>query len=195
MRFGHMPLNTMNNKLALFFAAIVLLAYGCNHNNNQQTNISISPEAGSAYKAGDVVNVKVALPSDAKVDSIIYLIDSTRFASKKDSTALSLKTDSMPLGIKLITARVYQGGTKQEASTNIVLLAAKAPEKYTFKVVKVFPHDTSSYTEGLLYQDGFLYESTGNTGHSTLRKVDLATGKAVQEAKIDPKYFGKAAPL
>ncbi len=199
MRFGHMPLNTMNNKLVIFFAAIVLLAFGCHH-NNEQVNISISPEAGSAYKAGDVVNVKVGLPSDAKVDSIVYLIDSTRFVSRKDSAALSLKTDSMPLGIKLITARVYQGATKQEVSTNILLLAAKAPEKYTFKVVKVFPHDTSSYTEGLLYQDGFLYESSGGTvtegiGQSSLRKVELNTGKVVQKAMLDPKIFGEGISI
>jgi glutamine cyclotransferase len=208
MRFGLMPPNTMNNKLAIFFAAIVLLAFGCNHNNNQQTNISISPEAGSAYKAGDVVNVKVGLPSDTKVDSIVYLIDSTRFASKKDSTALILKTDSMPLGIKLITARVYQGGTKQEVSTNIVLLAAKAPEKYTFKIVKVFPHDTSSYTEGLLYQDGFLYEGGGGQsrqpasrdadttlGQSSVRKVDLETGKVLKKSLVDPTVFGEGISI
>jgi len=208
MRFGLMPPNTMNNKFAIFFAAIVLLAFSCNH-NNQQTNISISPEAGSAYKAGDAVNVKVSLPSDAKVDSIVYLIDSTKFASKKDSSALSLKTDAMPLGIKLITARVYQGGTRQEVSTNIVLLAAKAPEKYTFKVVKVFPHDTSCYTEGLLYQDGFLYEGGGGQsrqpaghtdadttiGQSSVRKVDLNTGRVLKKTMVDPTVFGEGIAI
>ena len=56
----------------------------------------------------------------------------------------------MPLGPRVITAKVYQGGKSQEVSTNIVLLAAKAPEEYTYKVEKVFPHDTSSYTEGFV---------------------------------------------
>ena len=74
-------------------------------------------------------------------------------------------------------------------------MPAKAPEEYTYKVEKVFPHDTGSYTEGLLYQDGYLYESTGEPGHSTLRKVDLQTGKAVQVAKIDKQYFGEGSAI
>jgi glutaminyl-peptide cyclotransferase len=81
------------------------------------------------------------------------------------------------------------------------LLAAKAPEILTFKVEKVFPHDTSSYTEGLEFHDGFLYESDGGylnpppneevTGQSSLRKVDLNTGKVVKERLVDPAVFAE----
>ena len=87
------------------------------------------------------------------------------------------------------------GGKSQEVSTNIVLLAAKALEEYTYKVERRFPHDTSAYTEGLLYHDGYLYESTGTPGHSDLRKVDLQTGKVLQRAKLDPKYFGEGSVI
>ncbi|MGZ3814914.1 MAG: glutaminyl-peptide cyclotransferase, partial [Mucilaginibacter sp.] len=146
-------------------------------------------------KAGDAVKVKIGYPADTQPDSIVYLVDSTRIASKKDSSALMLKTDTMRLGPRGITARLYQGGKSEDVSTNIVLLAAKAPEEYTYKVEKVYPHDTSSYTEGLLYQDGYLYESTGNIGASTLRKVELSTGKAVQVAKLDSQYFGEGSAI
>jgi glutamine cyclotransferase len=47
---------------------------------------------------------------------------------------------------------------------------------YGYKIVHTYPHDTKAFTEGLLYRDGFLYESTGLKGHSTIRKVDLKTG-------------------
>ena len=154
-----------------------------------------APEAGTNYKQGQDVNVKLSYPADLKPDSIVYLLDSVRFASKKDSSAIVLKTDTMPLGPRGITAKLYTGGKSQDVSTNIVLLAGKEPEKYTYQVEKVYPHDTSSYTEGLLYQDGYLYESTGNAGHSALRKVDLNTGKAVQVAKIDDKYFGEGSAI
>ena len=113
----------------------------------------------------------------------------------KDSSALQLKTAGLLLGPRIITAKIYQDGKSEEASTNIVLLAAKAPEELTYKVIKTYPHDTSAYTEGLLYQDGFLYESTGNEKHSVLRKADLETGKTVQEAKIDPKDFGEGSAI
>ena len=206
MRFGHMPLNLMNNKPILLFATIVLIAFGCHSNNSQQTeNITISPEAGTSYKAGDAVKVSIGLPSGSKLDSVVYLIDSARFTSRKDSSSISFKTDTMKLGIKLITAKVYADGKDQDASTNIVLMAAKAPEDYTFKVLKVFPHDTSCYTEGLIYQDGFLYESGGGTaktppneqyiGQSSIREEDLNTGKVLKKTMVDPKVFGEGIAI
>jgi glutamine cyclotransferase len=72
-----------------------------------------------------------------------------------------------------------------------LLLAAKAPEAYTYKVEKTYPHDTSSYTEGLEYLDGIMYESTGEAGHSTIRKNNLETGKAIQLTKLGDQYFGE----
>lgn len=67
---------------------------------------------------------------------------------------------------------------------------AAVPE-YSAVIVKTFPHDSNAFTEGLLYQDGFLYESTGRNGKSSIRKVALGTGKVVQQHDLDPKYFGE----
>jgi len=185
----------MNNKLKIFFAAGLLLALGCNSCKQKPADngadYTISPEAGTTYKAGDVVKVKVGLPADTKPDSVVYMMEETRLGVAKDSSAISVKTDTIPLGIKLITAKVYQGGKSQDVTTNILLLAGKAPEAYTYKVEKTYPHDTSSYTEGLQYQDGVFYESTGDYQHSTIRKIDPNTGKALVIAKLDKKYFGE----
>lgn len=63
--------------------------------------------------------------------------------------------------------------------------------EYGFKVVERFPHDTGAFTEGLLYLDGAIYESTGLEGHSTIRKVDLATGRVLQQRTVAPQYFGE----
>lgn len=59
------------------------------------------------------------------------------------------------------------------------------------KAVKTYPHDTQAFTEGLFYLDGVLYESTGELGQSVVRKVELATGKVLQEAALPPQYFGE----
>lgn len=180
----------MKNKFILPLIIIALLVYSCNK-NKQEAALSLSPEAGTNYKQGQPVNVKLSYPADLKPDSIVYLLDSVRLTSKKDSLAITIKTDTMRLGPRGITAKLYQSGKSQEVSTNIVLLAPKAPEELTYKVEKIYPHDTSSYTEGLEYHDGFLYESTGDYKRSTLRKVNLETGKPVQMIKLDDKYFGE----
>ncbi|HEY4327405.1 MAG TPA: glutaminyl-peptide cyclotransferase [Mucilaginibacter sp.] len=194
----------MKNKFQLLLPALTFLAFSC-HNNNQQDNISISPEAGTTYKPGDKVEVKTHYAANFSPDSVVYLIDSVKVGSLKDSSVLSLKTDTMPLGPRVITAKVFKGGKSQEISTNIVLLPSKAPQEYTFKIIKVFPHDTSCYTEGLVYQDGFLYESGGGYGNppagqerdgqSSLRKVELTTGKVLQKALVDPKIFGEGISI
>jgi glutamine cyclotransferase len=69
------------------------------------------------------------------------------------------------------------------------------PPEYTFKVVRTFPHDTSAFTQGLEYRDGFLYESTGLNGRSTLRKVRLETGDVVQRIDLAPELFGEGITI
>lgn len=69
--------------------------------------------------------------------------------------------------------------------------AAAAIPVYDFKVVRTYPHDPSAFTEGLLYRDGYLYESTGLNGKSSIRKVALESGKVLQSKDIPPQYFGE----
>ena len=62
---------------------------------------------------------------------------------------------------------------------------------YTFQIVKSYPHDPEAYTQGLIFRDGFLYESTGRNGRSSLRKVKLETGEVVQQERLDSQYFAE----
>lgn len=61
--------------------------------------------------------------------------------------------------------------------------------EYTLEVMAEYPHDTESYTQGLFFHDGQMYESTGVHGKSTFRKVDLETGKALERLNFDKQYF------
>ena len=60
-----------------------------------------------------------------------------------------------------------------------------------YEVVNVYPHDREAFTQGLLYRDGVLFESTGLNGRSTLRKVRLETGEVLQQVKVDSRYFAE----
>jgi len=68
---------------------------------------------------------------------------------------------------------------------------AAVVESLSVNVHRAFPHDTSAYTQGLLWWDGRLYESTGQYGQSDLRRIDPATGVVEQELDISPAYFGE----
>jgi glutamine cyclotransferase len=58
-------------------------------------------------------------------------------------------------------------------------------------VADVYPHNTNAFTEGLVFDSGFLYESTGLYSNSTLRRVDLETGGVLQLHSLQPQYFGE----
>src|ERR1700756_5848910 len=94
------------------------------------------------------------------------------------------------LVVFLLTAccRVLQGQTARQASSNV-------RQEYTFAVVNVFPHDTSAYTQGLAYRDGFLYEGTGRNGQSSLRKVRLVTGEVIQRVNLGSEFFGEGITI
>jgi glutamine cyclotransferase len=61
----------------------------------------------------------------------------------------------------------------------------------SYRIVKIYPHDRRAFTQGLQYVNGVLYEGTGLTGQSTIRKVRLENGEVLQEHKIDPRLFGE----
>jgi glutaminyl-peptide cyclotransferase len=66
----------------------------------------------------------------------------------------------------------------------------------SYKVIATFPHDTSSFTQGLVFaSDGQLYESTGLEGESTLRRVDIATGQTLQKIDVPSQYFAEGLAL
>ena len=76
-----------------------------------------------------------------------------------------------------------------------VLTAPARVTTFRYEVVRVFPHDHQAFTQGLLYHDGFLYESTGLNGRSSLRRVDLETGEIRQRFDLPATYFAEGLAL
>ena len=74
-------------------------------------------------------------------------------------------------------------------------LAQEPSQTCSYDVVQTYPHDANAFTQGLIYDQGKLYESTGLHGKSSIRKVDLETGKVLQIKKLDDRYFGEGLTL
>ena len=62
---------------------------------------------------------------------------------------------------------------------------------YTYKIINSYPHDRQAFTQGLVYEDGVLYEGTGRNGYSELRKGELQTGKVLQTYELSEEFFGE----
>jgi glutamine cyclotransferase len=66
---------------------------------------------------------------------------------------------------------------------------------YTYNIVNTYPHDPDAFTQGLVFEDGILYEGTGRFGHSTLRRVELETGAILQIRDLADQFFGEGITI
>lgn len=66
---------------------------------------------------------------------------------------------------------------------------------YRYRIVNTFPHDKNAFTQGLEFHNGYLYESTGLNGQSSLRKVELRTGRVLQIHRLPDEYFAEGITI
>ncbi|MBN2466960.1 MAG: glutaminyl-peptide cyclotransferase [Deltaproteobacteria bacterium] len=69
------------------------------------------------------------------------------------------------------------------------------PLIYSYKVISVYPHDHNAFTQGLVFDNGFLYEGTGRRGQSSVRKICLTTGEVLMGYRLAPRYFGEGITI
>jgi glutamine cyclotransferase len=87
---------------------------------------------------------------------------------------------------------------KSANNTNSAVNATRAQASlpvYGYEIVNTYPHDPKAFTEGLFFHDGFLFESTGEQKRSSLRRVDVKTGKIEQKFDMDPELFGEGTTV
>lgn len=181
----------IKNKYKIVTICLLTLFFACKQkrNSNNGSSSFISPESGEIIKSGQAVKLHLSY-SDPLVDSVQYFIDTLKVNTKNDTSTFQIETASYPLGSRLITAKIFRKGIQEEATANIVLVGANKPDQYGYKIIKTYPHSTTSYTEGLEYHDGVFYESAGDYGNSSLRKVSL-DGKVLKQKNIDKQYFAE----
>jgi glutamine cyclotransferase len=187
----------MRNILIYLPLCTLFLFAKCSNGPNENISSAsswVSPEAGTSVNLGDSVNLELSLK--AKADSVVYFADGVKWQKSAGEKPVSVPTNELPLGIKSITAKIYRGNAEpEEISTNIVVKSTLVPQKFSYTVQQTFKHDTSSYTQGLEFHKGFLYESDGLLGESSLRKTDPATGKILQITKVRDEIFSEGITI
>jgi glutamine cyclotransferase len=102
---------------------------------------------------------------------------------------------SLIIAILLIVVIIVLSASILVIFNSINASAKSIATHYTYTIVNTYPHDTNAFTEGLVYSGGFLYESTGLNGASSLRRVDLTTGNVLQEYNLPIQYFGEGIAI
>lgn len=186
-------------RAAILFVLFITVFASCKRELTSSAYFLL-PEEGSRIKRGSEITLKLSGEAGS-FDSVQYLLDTAYVGSKQDTSSLKISSQDLGLGIRILTAKIYNGENVKETTTNIVVLPEKAPLRYTYEVVNTFPHDSSAYTQGLEYQDGIFYESDGgyasqgDIGGSSLRKVEPASGKILKKLDMSGNVFAEGLTL
>jgi glutaminyl-peptide cyclotransferase len=199
-----MMLSMINNKIIFLTIAAGIYFYSCRQEHTDQTKVIveqkasrvISPINGVQVKSGDEITFAIAENNSSDV------IDSIKYSINRNAAGISTekkfiyKTKNESLGAKQIAIEVFLKNKPKDLHSLVVyILSDKKPVDYTYKIIKVYPHDPTSYTQGLVYLNGFLYESTGLNKRSKLRKVNYTNGLVLKEIKLDDSYFGEGIAI
>lgn len=87
------------------------------------------------------------------------------------------------------------GASKAETQQSDQMTVASRVPTYIYEVIKAYPHDATAFTQGLVFHQGVLYESTGLNGSSSLRRVELETGKVLKKIDVPARFFAEGLAL
>ncbi|MDQ8004445.1 MAG: glutaminyl-peptide cyclotransferase [Pedobacter sp.] len=189
MLFGHTHKITVT---AFILLSATLFQLACNNKVANYITFK-NPLQGESFNSGKPVKIELDIPEKTEIQTISYWVDGKQFAEKTNKEFVTLDTQNLPLGYRMLTAIVKSGDQTDTITNNIILTTDKKPAKLKYTLVNTFPHDTSSYTQGLSFVDGKLLESTGRKGQSHLKYVDLKSGKAIKSTALKPEYFGEGS--
>ena len=174
----------------LSFILLACIVISCGSNSGQKkSDFAIKTHAiGKTVSIDDVLSLSIDNPKNHTIDSVVYT-----YNGKLVSDKLSLKDSK--LGKQSIEAIVYFDEETQTTSSKITVLNNTSPKVYSYNIVNTYPHDITSYTQGLEFFNGELYESTGQRGESKLRKVDFKTGDVLKNVDLSNEYFGEGLTI
>lgn len=190
----------------LFTFVLTVLMISCHNGQNSDKStkknekpamVLNSPEGGARIKAGDTVVFNFQLADSIQAcDSIALIINNkNQKFIKLSERKISWVSLNYKLGQAIVNINYYTKGQSYSCSGLFYLLAPSKPKEINYSIVKTYPHDIEAYTEGLLVDNGILYESAGEYKKSTLRKYSFPSMKLIKQIPIDGSFFAEGLAL
>ena len=155
----------------------------------QQSDFSISTNTkNNAITLGETLSLSIKNLQNHPIESVSYTLSGNVIS---ENSALT----NSKLGEQVIEATIKTKGETQVISQNLTVLNNTSPKVFSYKIINEYPHDITSYTQGLEFYNGELYESTGQRGESKLRKVDYKTGSILKNINLADDYFGEGLTI
>ncbi len=190
--------------------SLFLLQISCSHQEKtdvkQDTNVKSesvtkrvsvieidSPKSGEMVTIGDNIEVKIGLKeSDVKIDSLSVESNGSKTVINPDNLYYTWETTGLNTGSNQLKVFAYSNGNKIDSYyLKLRFKSDIKPELYECKIINTYPHDKNAYTQGLFFENGIMYEGTGQYGESVLKKINFETGKLISELSLPAQYFGE----
>lgn len=152
------------------------------HRLNDQVKVSLSELTGNGQKRVDSVKIFF----DGRVTAVL---------TSAPWECLVGSSFTGTTGRKSVKAVAYSNNKTQSVTRFVIIYSDIVPERYSYRVVNSYPHDSEAFTQGLFYDKGLLYEGTGQESGSSLREVELETGRVLRQLNLEPSLFGEGITL
>ena len=179
-------MKTINKISFLFFSFIIFTS--C------ESEYKLSIKAPSKAILEDQIKISLLEENNFPIDEVTFFVNGKEMTST--NLSFTLDTKNYGTGKLIVSAMVAYGDQKSKrVNTSIEILSNIPFTSYDFKIINTYPHDSNAYTQGLEFYNGFLYETTGQYGESSLRKVELKTGKVIKKIDLNKRYFGEGMTI
>ncbi len=175
------------NKISFLFLSFIIFT-SC------ESEYKLSIKAPSKAILEDQIKISLLEENNLPVDEVTFFVNGKEMTST--NLTFTLDTKNYGTGKLIVSAMVAYGDQKSKrVNTSIEILSNIPFTSYDFKIINTYPHDSNAYTQGLEFYNGFLYETTGQYGESSLRKVELKTGKVIKKIDLNKRYFGEGMTI
>lgn len=178
----------LRNLFIVFVLSLIVVACGSN-NGTKKSDFAINTNTKrNTLTLGEALNLSVINAKNHNITSISYSLSGKGISENE-------VLDTEKLGKQTIKATISYDYKQEVVKQDIVILNNEKPKVYTYKIINEYPHDITSYTQGLEFYKGQLYESTGQYKESKLRIVDHKTGTIKKNINLSDTYFAEGITI
>lgn len=158
----------------------------------------VAPDENTGFKLRETIRVVLEVSGNRPPDSVVISFDGRHITTiTGDPWEYTIAPEyTTTTGRKSLKATAHERGKQATAITRFMIIYSDiTPANSSYKIVHTYPHDREAFTQGLFYHNGVLYEGTGQETGSSLREVELETGKVLRQHNLDASLFGEGITL
>ena len=185
----------MNRQICLILLSLLCVT-GCKSKKERSADeapTAVASLAKTTFLPGDQLSIRLSEPLSGLT---IRLASAAIPILQQSDTAVSVQAKAPRIGLhQLVVQGVTRAKRNVSDTLSIELWSDITPQPITYSVLKTYPHQESSFTQGLEFYKGALYEGTGLNNQSKLMQVNLLTGSTIRSVELADQYFGEGITI